>query len=198
MEKLDALINGPDTYTFDYRAYDGEARFVDLGLPIESGRCLFTLYTFNKLYTIRDVDVEFGILPYPKLDEDQEDYISNDWAGLMCVPMSLPEESYTMVGDVIELLAYHSAEEVIPTYIDKTLGIKLSRDDESKEMIELIFDTCTFRPGMNYFGMNGIFYSVDNMLIKTGQNNLASFIAANGPALETNISEFNEAVKDLD
>lgn len=198
MEKMDALINSKDTYTFDSRAYDGEAAFVDKGLPIESGRCLFTLYTFNKLYTIRDVEIGFGILPYPKLDEEQEQYISNDWAGLTCVPISLYEDSYTMVGDVIELLAYYSAEEVIPTYIDVTLGIKLSRDEESKEMINLIFNTCTFKPGMNYFGLNDMFFSVHKMLIATGQNNLASFIASNGPALETKINEFNEAVEYLD
>ncbi len=140
---------------------------------------------------------------YPKLDESQEDYISNDWTGLQCVPMSLDEESYEMVGDVIELLAYHSAEDVIPTYIDITLGTKLSRDEESKEMINLVFDGCTFNAGMNYFGLKGtegakaMFYCVATMIHHDGENTLASFLAKHMPVAEVTIEEFNEAVKAL-
>lgn len=202
MEKLDALINGPDTYVFPYGGLYGEAEYVDKALPIESGRCLFTQYTFNQLHTIRNVELDFGILPYPKLDEEQEDYISNDWSGLTAVPISLSEDSYEMVGDVIELFAYYSEEDVIPTYIDVVLGTKLSRDDDSKEMIDLIFDTCIFNAGMNYLGSmpgtKNALYSVAHMIIDGKQNNLASFLATNGPAAESSIEEFNDAVKALD
>ncbi len=202
MEKLDALINSSNTWQFNHMALDKNPAYVNDAITIESGRCLFTMWTLNMLHTIRDVDINFGILPYPKLDEAQEEYISNDWTGLICVPMSLPEDSYTMVGDVIELLSYNSAEEVIPAYIDVTLGTKLSRDEESREMLEIIFDGCTFDPGLNFFGNvagpNIIIYSVDQMLIGTGENNLASFLATNVPAAETVIAEFNEAIKNLE
>ncbi len=202
MEKLDALINSNNTYTFDHKGLNGDAEFVDEVLSIDSGRCLFTIMALNILHTIRDVETEFGLLPYPKLDEEQEDYITNDWTGVMCVPMSLSEESYTMVGDVIELLAYYSEEEVIPTYIDKTLGTKLARDDESREMLEIIFDGCTFDPGLNYFGdkvagPHFIMYTVDKMLIEKGENNLASFLETYLPPTETIISEFNNEVNAL-
>ncbi len=202
LEKMDALINGPDTYYFDDRGLNGDAAFVDKALPIESDRCLFTLYALNMLYKIRNVETDFGILPYPKLDEEQENYISNDWTGLMCVPMSLKLESYYMVGDVIELLAYHSEEEVIPTYIDTTLGTKLSRDDESKEMIDLVFDTCSFNAGMNYFGFDttGPFYMfqiIHEMLYRNGSNTLSSWMATYGPPANSSITAFNNAVREL-
>ena len=78
---------------------------------------------------------------------------------------------------------------------------KLSRDEDSKEMIDLIFDTCVFNAGMNYLGsMTGTkeaLYSVASMIIGTKQNNLASFLASNGPKAEASIEEFNDAVKAL-
>lgn len=202
MEKLDSLLNSPDTFHFNHQALAGNELEAEKAILIDSNRCLFTMIALNQLYSIRNVETEFGILPYPKLDEEQEEYISNDWTGLMCVPMSLSEESYTMVGDVIELLAYHSAEEVIPTYIEVTLGTKLSRDEESKEMLEIIFDTCTFNPGLNFFGHvagpTELLFSVDHMLIQTGENNLASFLATHTPSSQAVIDEFNNAMAELE
>ncbi len=202
MEKMDTLINGPDTYYFTYQGLYGDVNYIDEILPIQSGRCLFTIYTLNQLHTIRNVETDFGILPFPKLDEEQENYISNDWTGLQCVPMSLSEDLYEMVGDVIELLAYHSEEEVLPTYIDITLGTKLSRDEDSKEMVRLIFDTCTFNAGMNYFGfeVDGpkmIFEVIHNMLYVTGENTLSSWLAKYAPPSDAIIENFNNAVKEL-
>ena len=73
------------------------------------------------------VDFGVGILPYPKYDTEQEDYISLDWGGLMGVPGTIVNTE--MVGAVIELLAYESADTVIPAYYDVLLSGKLARDD---------------------------------------------------------------------
>ncbi len=203
MEKLGNLLMSPDTYIFPSTALGGDAAAREEAILIDSGRCLFTLMALNTLYTVRNVETDFGILPYPKLDETQEDYIANDWSGLMCVPMSLSEESYPMVGDVIELLSYHSASEVVPTYIDITLGTKLARDPDSREMIELVFDSVQFYSGMNYFGnlsdaTNRLFYTVHYMFAVRKQNNFASYLATYKEGAEVTISEFNDAVAALD
>lgn len=198
-DKLHTLLNGPDTWVFQFGGLIDED--VEGAIPLSSGRWLFTLFALNSLYEVRDVEVEFGILPYPKLDEKQTDYISNDWTGLFCVPLSVPEENYEMVGDVIELLSYFS-EDVIPTYVDITLGEKLARDEESKEMLQIVFNGTTFDPAMNYFGFNGamenIFFSPDRMLVVTGRNNLASWIARYGTKAQTILDDFNDAVKDIE
>ncbi len=202
MEKLDNLLNGPDTYIFENAALAGNATAMEKAILIDSNRCLFTLMALNILYSVRNIETEFGILPYPKLDEEQEDYVSNDWSGLMCVPMSLPEDSYQMVGDTIELLAYHSAADVIPTYIDITLGTKLARDPDSREMIDLVFDTIVFNAGMNYFGFlsdstRQLFYTIPLMLAGKS-NTIASWLATYKDGANLTIQEFNDAVAALD
>lgn len=190
VDKLASLFNGPSTYVYNYMDTN-----VDNLLTIDKGRTLFGLETINKLNTLRDTDVEYGILPYPMLDEDQESYYSLDWSGLMCVPKTA--QNSDMVGEVIELLAYYSDEEVLPTYYDLMLGEKLSRDPESKEMLDIIFDNIVFDAGMNYFG----FSSNMNKLLFTGARiasgvwpGLSSHLATYGPAAEFEILDFNEQI----
>ncbi|MBQ8400449.1 MAG: hypothetical protein IJX14_00820, partial [Clostridia bacterium] len=87
---------------------------------MSTGRILFFLNAITYAEELRDCEVDVGILPYPKYDEAQENYISQDWGGMMCVPLSIqnPEK----VGAVIELLSWESANEVIPAYYDVTLS----------------------------------------------------------------------------
>ncbi len=201
MDKLHTLFNGPDAYIFSGAVFDGKA--VDDEIPLESGRTLFQIQCFKNFWSIRGVEVDFGILPFPKFDEAQEDYYSLNWSGLMCVPISLDEDSYEMVGDVIELLAYHSEEEVIPAYIEDTLGTKFARDDTWNEMLDYIFDGMVFDPYLCYFGGNesdnyNIFYTPWLMLVERGNNTFASWMATYSPSAERFIADFNEAVKDIE
>ncbi len=203
MEKLDSLILGPDTYVFDYQgAQDPGSTFAETALTIDSDRCLFTLLGFSSFWNIRNTTVEFGILPFPKYDENQEDYRALDWSGLMSVPFSVSEDSYEMIGDVIELLAYHSEEEVIPAYIEDTLGTKFARDDNWADMIEIIFDSTVFDPTLSYFGgdksVNPLFYTPSGMLVDKDENNFASWIATYKEPANASLQTFNEAVAELD
>ncbi len=202
MEKLDTLFNGPDTYTFHYLGLNKDAPEASEALPIENERSLFSILSFSNFWSIRDVDTEIGILPFPKLDESQEEYYSLDWSGLMSVPFSVSEDSYEMVGDVIELLAYYSEEEVIPTYIEDTLGKKFARDENWSEMLGIIFDGIVFDPTLSYFGFasgtSKYLYSPDFVLVEGGENTFASFLATNETAAKNAVAEFNDAVKEID
>lgn len=203
VDKLDALLLGPDTYVFDYRGLEVGSAYIDEALTIDSNRCLFTLQAFNNFWSIRNITTEFGILPFPKFDEAQEDYYSLDWSGLMSVPLSVSESSYQMVGDTIELLAYHSDEEVIPAYIEATLGTKFARDENWAEMIEIIFDGIVFDPMLSYFGNNSgqgtfqLLFVPHEMLVLKGENTFASWLATHIPPAEATIDTFNEAVREL-
>ena len=193
-EKLESLFTGSDTYVYKYTDTN-----TDNLLTIDKGRSLFGLASINELHKFRDADVEFGILPYPMLDKQQNSYYSLDWSGLMCVPTTV--QNPDMVGEVIELLAYYSEESVLPTYYDLMLGEKLSRDPESKEMLDLIFDNIIFDAGMNYFGfsanMNNLLFTGANIAGDNGAwPGLASYLAKHTTGAEAVIEEFNEIVAD--
>lgn len=201
-EKLNALLTGPDTFSYSFQndypdssGFQGE----DKSLNVKRGRTLFGLVSLNNLHTYRDTNVEFGLLPYPKLDADQESYNSLDWSGVLVVPASVQEPE--MVGEVIELLAYYSKDEVLPAYYDLVLGEKLSRDEDSKEMLDIIFDGIIFDAGMNYFGfspnMSKIFY-IGQSIEKTNWSGLSSFIATCEMGAKAEVEKFNTAVLEME
>ena len=194
IEKYDALLNNfTTTYIYDHKDIQTENHFT-----IDKGKSLFGITAVHQLNLLRDSEVEFGILPYPKLDENQDEYYALDWSGLMCIPATA--QNLDMIGEVIELLSYYSDEAVIPAYFDIMLGEKLSRDPESKEMLSIIFDNTVFDAGMNYFGFTGnmykLFFMVGHQLVVQPTFSLSSFLASYTPGAKAEIQEFNESVEE--
>jgi len=145
----------------------------------DSGRLLFRLDTIASAVLFREYESDIGILPYPKFDENQENYVSMDWGGLMAVPTTISNPE--LVGAVLELLAYESGDTVIPAYYDVLLAGKLSRDEDSRNMIDILFDTIAYDVGMNYFGFtagcNDLLYAVNKLVIQGNSVDYASYYA---------------------
>ena len=111
-------------------------------------------FYFNALSVVerhRDSEVDFGILPYPKLDAVQEDYghsVSAYHSSFLAIP--LMAKNPTRSGAVVELLAHYGKEYLTPAYYEKTLYGQYVRDVESTEMLDIIFATRVFDVGAFY------------------------------------------------
>ncbi|MCI8386975.1 MAG: hypothetical protein HFE63_00715 [Clostridiales bacterium] len=194
IEKLDKLVNrSNDVYIFDFQDSDEDR------LDISRGRSLFQMISFNTLYKYCDTTVDFGILPYPKLDEMQETYHTNDWSGLMCVPKTVGNTE--MVSKVIELLALYSGNTTIPAYYNFVLGEKLSRDEDSKEMMSIIYDNVVYDAGINYRGfsenMINLFYAIPRCVVRDGNGSFSTWYAMYASGAEAEIEKFMEDVSKL-
>lgn len=90
------------------------------------------------------MDAEFGVLPYPKLDESQAEYVSYiaDYAAVCGIPVSV--ENPERVGVVLENLCGISHGELQDAYIKDTMNFKYIRDEDSREMLDIIFSTGRF------------------------------------------------------
>ena len=97
---------------------------------------LFYLCNTAMLDRIKQKEIEFGILPYPKWDMDQDGYRSRSRNGFMCVPKSIMNPD--MVGDVLELLGYYSSD-VKDAYCAQLLKAYDSEDDA--RMLDIIWKT---------------------------------------------------------
>ncbi len=191
IEKMDLLLNkSGDTYAYPYNAKAEEI------MDITSGRTLFALTTVGALSSYRDSEVDFGLVPMPKMDDTQEHYECVNWAGMMCVPKIV--ENPEMIGKAVELLSYYSKDTTIPAYYDTLLGEKLARDDDMREMIEYIFAHVVFDGGRNYFGLNGsmqsMFYTISSLVCNQKSTDWASWYESHREACETLISDFFAAV----
>ncbi len=197
VEKLTSLLAGDDTWVYSYGgATSAEENFAnDEYVDISKGRSLFNIYNIANLYVLRDAEVDFGVLPYPMLDETQEGYYTNDWSGFMCVPKTV--QNTDMVGKVIELLSYFSGDTVRYAYYEIMLGEKLTRDPDSKEMLDIIFDGVSYNAGVSYFGFDSNmkkFFYIGGAIWDGGAYRLGSHIASYKPGCEAAIEQFNTDV----
>ena len=109
------------------------------------GHALLCMTTFSGLEsdTIHDSDVEFGVLPMPKANENQKKYHagSQDAMTSIEVPTTWYDETrMERVGAIIEALSAESHRVVLPAYYDLVLKHKNTRDEASIEMIEFIYE----------------------------------------------------------
>ncbi len=88
---------------------------------------------------LRNMSDDFGVLPLPKYDKNQQKYATyvNPISSTMIIPVG--PKNYDDLGKVIETMAILSSESVIPTYYDLVLKRKTIRDEESAQMLDIIF-----------------------------------------------------------
>lgn len=169
-------------------------------LSMRSGRILFYMNGPDELEKLRDCDVEFGFVPYPKWDEAQKEYRAMDFGGLMCVPTTVTDPE--MIGAVMELLAWDSENNVVPTYYDTLLQGKFAQDETAASMLRLVFDSICYEVGGNYFGFSGgfnnLFYAVSNVALNQKSTDFASFYAKNEKAAQKTIENFYEDLDEIE
>lgn len=92
---------------------------------------------------LRDMDKNFGMIPYPKYDEEQEAYRSLVHDGAPIGFINGSSENLDIAGAVLEALNAETYRAVTPVWYETALKIKYSRDDASSQMIDLIHDSIT-------------------------------------------------------
>nr|MBQ4318834.1 hypothetical protein [Clostridia bacterium] len=103
------------------------------------GQMVFLPLWFAATERLRDMDTDYGLIPYPKFNETQENYSSlvQDTASIITVPRTVSD--IDMVSAVIEALSSASYRTVLPAYYEVGLKTKYSRDDASSQMVDLIY-----------------------------------------------------------
>lgn len=101
------------------------------------------LYFWGLVYNIinmRSSEIDFGIIPLPKLDEAQKNYYSNTNAystALISMPTTVSDPS--RAGLILEAYSARGMQEITPVFYDVQVMTKSLRDEDSAEMLALIF-----------------------------------------------------------
>ncbi len=130
------------------------------GQVFKEGRALFLgLNSLGTAQYYRDMEDDYGFLPYPKLDENQEAYHSlvADNALIGSVPCT--SQNLDKMGAVLEVLSYETWKTVIPAWYETALKIKYSRDNIAAQIIDIIHDSTT----------TNFVYAYSNLLSNAGQ-----------------------------
>jgi len=117
----------------------------------DDGRIMFYIGSMALVPLFRGMEQDFGILPIPKFDEAQEKYYTTMSVynnGAIYIPTT--NENLERTGILIEALSAESRYTLHPAYYDVTLKTKLSRDDESSAMLDILFSNRIIDVGATY------------------------------------------------
>lgn len=132
--------------------------------------------------TIREMEDGLGVIPYPKLDENQKNYITSthDTAEIGVIPLTVAPVELDYISAVIEVLCRETYRNVLPVYYESSLKMKYTRDDTSAKMIDIVHDNIgnsfalAYNSSLNDILTSGI-YNTDNIAAK--KNDFASSYA---------------------
>ena len=129
---IDFKMNNEDAYI----PKNGDVEIEDIHM-FNQGNVMFS-HTGSAL-NIRTVDdFDVGIAPLPKYDENQQKYCNYTAFNQFGIPITV--QSPEIVGAVAEGLAVGSKVEMAPAYIDIYVQEKLLRDEESKQVAQLLME----------------------------------------------------------
>ena len=98
---------------------------------------------------LRAMPTDFGLLPYVKFDEKQENYYS--WVEISGYYLGIPNNAdESFAGFITESLAYESGDTLMPAFYDLCLRSKVLRDNESEGMLDIIFNSKVYDIGYIY------------------------------------------------
>ena len=103
-----------------------------------------------------DMESDFGILPFPKVFAEQEEYYSTlQFNNAMTISVPKTASDTTRTGLLTEAYVMLSHDTVLPAYYDYTLTMRSARDEESEEMLDIIFANRIFDIGIAFSGNLG-------------------------------------------
>ena len=144
----------------------------------KANRALFFNGVFeHAISIINDMDQDFAILPYPKWDAAQEEYLTMSDGSSPLVSVPVTAEDAEFIGTVTEALAAESWKTVTPAVIDTALKYRGARDETSVRIIELIEPGGIIDFGFVFGNYNSMGFTMSNLMGEKN-GNFASYYAS--------------------
>lgn len=157
-------------------------------------RALFAGGEIKTAQQMRDLEWNFGLVPFPKYDAAQEKYLSTPahQSAVLTIPVTTPDADE--VGLLFDALSYESDKSVITPYFEYMVEQKGLRNDDSIEMLQIIKSGRSFDIGIAFqwaAPINDVFKNKLN----SSSLNIVSTIDSKKAAVEGEIQKTLDAIE---
>lgn len=160
-------------------------------------RSLITYGEISTSYlTYRLTDVDYGMLPFPKYDENQEDYISFYTDRFFVIPATA--QNVDTIGLLLEAMSAEGYREIYPAYYEIALKGKYAQDNESVRILDIINESRMM--SISYVYYSSPFTSIFGNLFSaaTPSADFASFYQKNLKSSQKALEKLIATFEDLD
>ncbi len=177
--------------------------FAELEEMFVNGRGLFYNTTSSSISILKNlgdsVDFEFGVLPIPKYDENQENYcctVNRYQSSVLGIPITnVANQEATCV--LLQALGCYS-ENVKTAYYEQTLQLQSLTNNDDAEMLDLVYNNRFYDLGAMFNWGSGASTSLINFyghLLQSGTNEHVSLWESISSAVEADMNATIEAYK---
>ena len=163
-----------------------------------NGQSLFWAEVLEHAQTMRqNYDLNFGIIPMPKYNAEQEgyhQYTTGYCCAVVCFPTTTKDSALDVASFVVEAMAIESVETVTPAYYDICLKGRYVDDAESAGMLDIITTSVSSDYAEIYSW--GSFKEAVQSAISAGVA-ISSVIKANAPVTRKALQKSIEAFQKL-
>lgn len=159
-----------------------------------SGRAMFIGAEIKTAQEMRNVEWNFGLVPFPKYDAAQSDYMSTSahQSAVLTIPVSNTDLENT--GLLFDALSFETDRMVLESYFDVTVAQKGLRNDDSIDMLQIIKKGRSYDIGVAYQWFNTI-GNVVYEKITVGDGDVVSGIESKKATVQSEIDKTLEAIK---
>lgn len=141
---------------------------------------------------VTDTAFTFGFLPAPKLNENQEDYVTSSTDVFWAIPILSGGAKADFIGTITEALQCQNYNYVRPAFFDVIMKGRLADSPEDAKVLDIIPRTLTM--DLDYMMKNDL---LSGLMWKVPSNELASTVASEKAALEKEIADLVAATEKL-
>lgn len=156
-------------------------------VTFSQGRTLFMYEVTGRLKDHRDDPFSYGVVPSPKYDKDQKDYISPVVYNSACMAVPTGTRLMDDVGVILENMAATSHQKVKPAYYEVTLCYKYVRDPEAIEMLNIVYANGRLEP-VYVYDFGSLRTTVQNVF-KSGSTDISNQISKMGKIIKADIKQ---------
>lgn len=195
-ERAVDVVNKVRAYLNDgnYAYYKDDDIFVE-------GRSLFTYERVQiASKSLKEVDFEFGIVPVPKYNSDQENYSTVLGFPYTLYCISAGSKKADAAALTLECMASESYRQITPVLFEESMKFKYASDNKTAQMYDILRETVSFDIGRIFtMSFDKITYQYfRNSVSSAGASDYSSAVKAKVRVLERLVENFSETFADMD
>ena len=188
VEKLWALLFDNEGGV-DHTTSSNYAQKNDLDAIFMNDQCFFYVNSLSYSDKFRAMSSDFGIIPIFKLNEEQETYYTGPGDSYTVISVPIDADKDEAAGAYLEAMACLGRNSVREAYFSTALKNKITRDDESFKMLEMITSNVVYTFDKMYSSVIGNVGNIMRVMTDSNATGWSTYVASNIDSWQTKLDK---------